>query len=143
VVEIRDAGIAVELTPTSAQVWTMAATNALDGSIAEATLNTRSFAESEDALKFSLGWTELDYERAKTATLGNIPTRLDHAGIDDTAFAAVRAFEEAAVTRGTQYTTFRRLAEQARLSYQCPELRAALLAAYPDRLVGPLWRLLP
>ena len=142
-VEIRDAGTSIELTPQSAQVWAMEATAALSGSLAVATLFTVGFTEAEDALKFRLGWTELDYERDKAARLNVNPETLDAAQIDETTLAAIRAFEQAAVTRGADYTTFRRLAEQTRQPHRWPELRAALVAAHPDRLVGPLWRLVP
>ena len=142
-VEIRDAGTAIELTPQSAQVWTMTVANARVGSITEAILATKGFIEAEDALKLRLGWTELDYEREKAARVNVNAETLDAGQIDDAALAAVRAFEQAAVTRGARYTTFRRLAEQTQQSHRCPELRAALVAAHPDRLVGPLWRLSP
>ena len=143
-VEIRDAGIPIELTTHSAEVWTMSASNALSTSLGQALSNTTSMEEAEAALHRKIGWTELDHERRKAgktrsdASDETQPQALTRELID---LPALHAFELAARNRGSQYTTFRRLAEQAQLSDHYTELRAALVSAHSERLRGPLWSL--
>src|SRR3954454_1879876 len=68
-VEIRDAGTPIDLTPQSAQLWSMPAVDALPGSTAQDVLGTTSLSEAEQAMKGRLGWTELDHERRKARIL--------------------------------------------------------------------------
>jgi hypothetical protein len=139
-VEIRDAGTQVELTDDSPGVWAMSSTAALDGSLAELVMETESLAAAEDALMSSIGATELDYERRKANELAGSAS-YEPEQIDDSAIAAVHAFERAASERGSRYTTFRRLAESSSRARRWRDLREVLATAHPDRLTGPLWRL--
>jgi hypothetical protein len=133
-VEIRDAGVPVQLAPTSAQVFTSSldqvrAANPLVQRLA----NTRSLDEAEQAARALHGFTELDIERHKASGPRSAP--LATGDID----SAVKTWELSACERGTSYTTFRRLAE-AIGAHDVAQVREHLVRQQPERVALPLWR---
>ena len=120
-VEIRDAGLPVELNDASAGVYELplkvvASTNPLVSALA----NSTSFVEAERDARKVLGWTELDEERAKAGRMKQWP----HAEPADLE-AALAKWEADARGRGVRYVTFRHLAEVLGWP-QVPALRRAL-----------------
>jgi hypothetical protein len=140
VVEIRDAGTQVELTPESREVWITTAADALASSVAQVVTGTTTLADAESSLQQRLGWTELDHERAKAQRLAHETPRetIAHPGA---VLTAVQRFEYEASIRGSDLTTFRRIAEAINEAGRVGDVRALLIATRPDRLAGPLWQL--
>lgn len=137
VAEIRDAGTQIPLTPQSPHIWAITAADAAVDSLASALFDTTSFDEAEESLQQTLGWTELDYEHKKAAKQ---PLRPRRPSITDSVLEAVRQFATEAHNRGTDFVTFRRLAEAVGAPQAHEELRARLLEITPDRHRPPLWR---
>jgi hypothetical protein len=105
-VEVRDAGLLVELAERSANVYELpltviAAANPLAAALGDST----TFAEAEQIARDLLGWTELDEERAKATRVKlspRVPADLE---------TALPQWEAEARARGVEYVTYRRLAE--------------------------------
>jgi hypothetical protein len=106
-VEIRDAGLPVQLTDNSTAVYELplaavAAINPLAGALVDST----SLVVVEGIIRGVLGHTELDVERTKAEKMRrpeNTPLDLE---------AALAQWEAGARARGVEYVTFRRLAEE-------------------------------
>ena len=134
-VEIRDAGLPVQLTDNSTNVYELLlAVVAAVNPLAEALADTTSFAEVEDIARGVLGWTELDAERAKAARTNQtkpIPADLD---------TALSEWEAEARARGVEYVTIRRLAEVLGWG-DLMKLRAELAVLQSDRPQLPVWTL--
>jgi hypothetical protein len=134
-VEIRDAGLPVSLTDLSAGVYrvplaNVSATNPLVDALAE----TTTFAQVEEMVRDLLGWTELDAERTKAASMGR--TKAVPANIQ----TALPQWEADALDRGLSYVTFRRLAEVLHQP-NVGDLRENLVRQRPEKYARPLWRL--
>jgi hypothetical protein len=120
-VEIRDAGLPVQLTGNSTAVYELplaavAAVNPLAGALVDST----SLVAVEGIARGVLGNTELDVERTKAEKMRQprkAPLDLE---------AALAQWEAGARARGVEYVTFRRLAEE--LSQRnVTELRSRLM----------------
>lgn len=104
-VEIRDQGLPVPLTDTTASVHEMSLTAALPADeVTDRIRATTSLAALEEAFRETFQISEIDYERRKAQTLdkGSPPPRVD-----------VALFLAQAAERGTQWVTRRRLREAA------------------------------
>jgi hypothetical protein len=142
-VEVRDAGMAVDLTDASAGVYTASLDEVLAvNRVAAALDETTSLDEAEAITRLVAGRSEIDYERRKAhdraaaATAGGNPPSQDD--ID----RIVAAVEATAVDRGADFLTFRRIAEATGLPPGAVVgLRDHLVAARPGRYVWPLWSL--
>ena len=121
-------------------MWSLPAATAIKATLAESLFDTTSFADAEDALIERLGWTELDYERAKARKAG--PRSAGSTTVDDALLQAVRRFEAEAVARGTQFTTFRRIAEAVGVPRAHGQLRESLVRRLPGQNRPPLWQVL-
>ena len=137
VAEIRDAGCQVALTPGGRVAWALPAPVAAKQSLATRLHDTTTFAEAEQAMRQAIGWTELDYERRKVARLSSL--RSEEHELPDLE-SSLESFEAAAVERGTDFVTYRRLMEALGVVPDIRELRARLLTLKPDRSTPPLWR---
>ncbi len=137
IAEIRDAGTQLALSRSGSEVWSVPASVAIAGALAEILVDTASFSEAEDALRRTIGWTELDYERAKAAA--TTPSRR-LVEVDNGVMQAAHEFESEAAARGTNYVTFRRIAEAVGAPQAHVELRASLTRHSTDRNCPPLWR---
>jgi hypothetical protein len=137
--EIRDAGTQIPLTERGSLVWSMPAQDAMRGSVAELLLDTVSFQEAEDTVRQQLGWTELDGERRKAIRMGR--STKPATNVDAEVLRRVATFESEAKSRGTNFVTFRRLAEAVGHGPAYQELRGWLLGNAPNRHRPPLWSL--
>ncbi|GGO47563.1 hypothetical protein GCM10012286_41150 [Streptomyces lasiicapitis] len=137
--EVRDAGLPVPLTdegPTvhQADLTPAFASNRLAQSIAD----TTTLGEAEERCRAVSGTSEIDYERAKAQRLSQQQT--DHAdphGLLD----QIKDFEQAAVTRGTTYTTVRRLTEALGLTSEALQHLTQFNAARASHLPASVWKL--
>jgi hypothetical protein len=136
--EIRDAGTQIRLSPQGACVWAIPCLTATDSSLAASIFDTKSFAEAEEALGRLIGQTELEYERHKAHA--HSPA---HEGtsikVDSDVMDRVHQVEADAVARGSDYITFRRLAEAAGAARAHQDLRDQLIRRSPGRHHAPLW----
>lgn len=143
-VEIRDAGLGVELTDASAGVYAVPLPDVMAvNRLAAAIGATESLAEVEAITRRMFGTTEIDREREKASRWalaaarggGEPPSGADLDRI-------VAEVEAAATGRGADFVTFRRIAEATGLPPGAVAgLRARLVAARPGRYVWPLWSL--
>jgi hypothetical protein len=134
-VEIRDAGLPVQLTDHSATAYELPLATIADANpLAAALADSTTFADVEQIAQRLLGWTELDEERAKAARVAQarpIPADIG---------TALPAWEAEARARGVDYVTFRRLAEV--LGWvDVAALRAALVKRYPAKSMPPIWKM--
>jgi hypothetical protein len=138
IAEIRDSGTQVSLERSSTVVGSMSASRAARNALAWRLRETASFSEAEDVLKAAIGWTELDHERSKArrvrAGFSNRPAASDW-------LDGLATFEQAATARGSEFATFRRIAEALGIHEQFLDLRDALIATHPSKYAPPLWRL--
>lgn len=129
-VEVRDAGLKVELTEASAALYRLPISDALrTNSLVAHLADTTTIEQVEDITREHCGFCEIDYERTKQERTISAPERSGVSDLD----AAIRAFEHDALTRGVDYVTFRRIAEAigpARVDI--PAMRRHLLATRPD-----------
>jgi hypothetical protein len=136
-VEIRDAGLAVELTDNSAAMHRMdlAAVTHVN-QLAHVLAHIETLAEVEQVTRDVCGMSEIDFERKKAlhrTTTASAPRDLD---------AAIRTFERQATGRGVDYVTFRRLAEALRpAAIDINDLRHHLIATRAEHYDWPLWSL--
>jgi hypothetical protein len=143
-VEVRDAGLAVDLSEHSAEAYAVPLTDALARNrLARVLVTTTTLAVAEQAARDVCGVCEIDYERDKVAKRwGEAAGR--PATITPEVEAAVQAAEQAAAARGVDYVTFRRLAEAADLApAAAARLRRHLLTTRPEQSVWPLWSVRP
>jgi hypothetical protein len=138
-VEIRDAGTQLSLDPAGAVVWSLPVAPAIKATLAESLFDSTSFTDVEDALIERVGWTELIYERSKAKKAGQ---RSAATNIDDGHLRAVQRFESEAAARGTQFTTFRRIAEAVGVPRAHGQLRESMVRASPSQNHPPLWQVL-
>ncbi|HEX8802901.1 MAG TPA: DUF1152 domain-containing protein, partial [Acidimicrobiales bacterium] len=136
-VEVRDAGLVVDLTDRSPDVYRLGLADALAANhVATRLAATASLAEAEDVTRSVCGFSEIDHERTKAARLGRRQPACLTGETDD----AVRAFEREAARRGIDYVTFRRIAEATSLGpAAAADLRRHLVATRPDHDAWPLW----
>ncbi|MGA4841343.1 DUF1152 domain-containing protein [Streptomyces sp. G45] len=137
--EVRDAGFPVPLTdegPTVHQVDLATAFSA--NRLAQAIADTTTLDEVEERCRAVCGTSEIDYERTKAQRLNQ--QRTDPAVPHDL-LAQIKNFEQAAITRGTAYTTVRRLTEALKLPYATLQHLTQLNAARAGRLPVSVWKL--
>lgn len=107
-VEIRDAGLPVELTDHSADVYLLDLPDVLSASrAASALVDTASLEDAADETRRECGISEIDYERRKaerSATVSRV-TMPSNFG------AVVQAVRTEAANRGVDFLTSRRMAE--------------------------------
>ena len=138
-VEIRDAGLAVDLTDNSPEIYALPIATVVEHNrLAVALADTRSLGEAEDATRDHCGFTEIDHERAKR--LRSELTRRPGRSLE--LDAALRRFEREAAARRVDYVTFRRIAEALRpASIDVADLRRHLVTTRPEHYDWPLWSL--
>lgn len=138
-VEIREQAAPVTLTEHSAHVYWLPFAEVRAGSLLVPALErSRSLEEAETITRQVVGHSEIDYERQKTARRASKTVRMnaDPAEFDQ----AIYQVEEAACERGTEFVTFRRVAEALNVSATTAgQIRAHLIASRPDRYAPPLW----
>ncbi|MER5297994.1 DUF1152 domain-containing protein [Streptomyces lasiicapitis] len=137
--EVRDAGLPVPLTaegPTVHQVDVTAAFS--NNRLAQAVADTTTLDEAEERCRDICGTSEIDYERAKAQRLSQ---RQTGSAVPRDLLAQVNTFEQAAITRGTTYTTVRRLTEALDLPGEALQHLTQLNAARDSRLPASLWKL--
>jgi hypothetical protein len=142
-VEVRDAGLAVDLTGRSAEAYAVPLADALARNrLARELRTTTTLADAEQAARDICGVCEVDYERGKAAKRSSDDGRPE--AITPEVEATVRAVEADAAGRGVAYVTFRRLAEAADLAPPAAALlRRHLLATRPEQSAWPLWSVTP
>lgn len=148
-VEIRDAGLGVELTDASAGVYAVSLSELLAVNRLAAVLgDTASLAEVEAITREVCGRSEIDYERDKAARwAGDVGGAGAAAGGAPAPSGAdldrlVADVEATAARRGADFLTFRRIAEATGLPPGAVAgLRERLVAARPSHYVWPLWSL--
>jgi hypothetical protein len=145
-VEIRDAGLGVELTDLSAGVYAVSLSELLAvNRLAAALADTASLAEVEAITRDVWGRSEIDYERdkaARWATQGRAAAARGRAPSDADLDRLVADVEATAARRGADFLTFRRIAEATGLPPGAVAgLRERLVAARPSNYVWPLWSL--
>ena len=138
-VEVRDAGLTVDLTDTSPAVYELPLADALSANpLAEALAHTTALNQAESITKEHCGFSEIDYERAKHERAAAGPRPPQGFNLD----TAVQHFEHQALARGIDYVTFRRIAEALGPSHvDTAELRQHLVATRPGHYQWPLWAL--
>jgi len=142
-VEVRDAGLPVELTGSSAGVYALPLEEAMTvNRLAVGVRATTSLAQAEAVIRRAGARSEIDYERRKAgrwAVSAAVPAApLSPAELD----RLVAEVEAAAVRRGADFLTFRRIAEATGLHPgTVAGLREHLVATRPARYVWPLWSL--
>jgi hypothetical protein len=110
-VEVRDAGLTVDLTDRSASIYRLSLSDVLGiNPLAVALADTTSLDQAEDITRQRLGFSEIDYERAKHQRSKSVDRHPSTLSLD----AAVHDFEREAAQRGVSYVTFRRIAEAVR-----------------------------
>jgi hypothetical protein len=149
-VEIRDAGLGVDLTDASAGVYAVSLSELLAVNRLAAVLgDTASLAEVEAITREVCGRSEIDYEREKAAQwAGRGPAAAVGGGSGGRAPSGadldrlVAHVEATAARRGADFLTFRRIAEATGLPPAAVAgLRERLVAARPSHYVWPLWSL--
>ncbi|MFE2865502.1 DUF1152 domain-containing protein [Embleya sp. NPDC059259] len=139
VCEIRDAGLPVVLTDANAGVYRLDLDDALAiNLLARRLIATTSLDQAEQITRDVCGFSELDHERNKATWLS---TRPPTDGSKDDRSARLAAFLTEAANRGSDYVTFRRLAEALEIPQaELPTFRAALIATTPDSDTPLVWR---
>lgn len=138
-VEVRDAGLTVDLTDRSASIYSLSLSDVLDiNPLAGALADTTSLDQAEDITRRHCGFSEIDYERAKQQRTTSADRHPSALALD----TAVHDFEREAAQRGVSYATFRRIAEALRpLRVDAAEVRRHLITTRPDQYQWPLWAL--
>jgi hypothetical protein len=138
-VEIRDAGLIVDLTENSPEVYALPLAAVLDhNSLAAALADTRRLTQAEQVTRDQCGFTEIDHERAKRRRRESPRDQLGGFDLD----SAVQDFERAALARKVDYVTFRRIAEAiSPAPVNAADIRRHLIATRPSRYEWPLWSL--
>ncbi|MEU4998184.1 DUF1152 domain-containing protein [Streptomyces sp. NPDC021622] len=137
--EVRDAGLTVPLTvegPTVHQVDLAAAFSV--NHLAQAVTDTTTLDEAEERCRTVCGTSEIDYERAKAQRRSQQQT---NPAVPHDLLTQIKAFEQAAATRGITYTTARRLAEALELPNEALQHLTHLNAARTGRLPTSVWKL--
>lgn len=141
-VEVRDAGTMVALTERSAGVHLMEASRVAAGSLLFGPLtDAKTLDAAEEQLRRIRGFSEIDYERKKTARFSSAdftpPSR-------DQWPALLGRFTREAHSRGADYVTVRRMTELMCLRGAAAEDFLGLLQEQrADRYEPPLWRVSP
>lgn len=136
--EVHDAGLAVPLTDEGATVHEVDLDDAVSrNALARAVMTTATLDEAEACSRGICGFSEIDYERNKAASLRDRPP----ATLNPTeVLARLDAFEHGARTRGVTHTTFHRLTEALGLpGSERERLRALLIKNRPQQHAAPLW----
>jgi hypothetical protein len=138
-VEIRDAGLTVDLTDNSSGAYLLSLAAVLDHNrLAAALADTTTLDEAEQATREQCGFTEINHERAKRHRSESAPDQLGSFDLD----SAIQDFERAARSRGVDYVTFRRIAEAlSPAPVNTTGVRRHLIATRPGRYDWPLWSL--
>jgi hypothetical protein len=138
-VEIRDAGLTVNLTDNSPGVYALPLAVVLDHNrLAAALTDTSTLAQAEQTTRELCGFTEIDHERAKRH---RGESAFDQLGRFDLG-SAVQDFERAARARRVDYVTFRRIAEAlSPAPVNVADIRHHLIATRPGCYEWPLWSL--
>ncbi|MGP3926853.1 DUF1152 domain-containing protein [Streptomyces sp. 8N616] len=141
--EVRGAGLLVPLTDESPAVHEADLGEALRRNrLARAVLASTSLDEAERHSREICGYSEIDYERERSAAAVRLtqepPAELDR----DAVLERLAAFESEARARGATHTSFRRITEVLGIpgSQRLP-LRDLLIRTRPDQYAPPLWRL--
>lgn len=143
ILEVRDAGLRITLSDQTPDVCSAPAAALADSSpLACALADTTDFEQVEQVVRRICGFTEMDIEREKAASLGQRapetpgPGELAH---------RIAVFEQQAALRGIDYVSLRRLAEQigAPRGPGFEAWRSALIREHPERYVRPLWSVRP
>ncbi|MEV6314041.1 DUF1152 domain-containing protein [Streptomyces sp. NPDC051776] len=142
VCEVRGSGLQVPLSDGSPGVHEADLGAALHrNELARALLTSASLDEAERHSREICGYSEIDYERERSAAALRAEStafELDR----DAVLEGLDRFESAARARGVTHTSFRRITEvlgvpgSARLA-----LRDLLIEARPEQYAAPLWRL--
>jgi hypothetical protein len=140
-VEIRDSGLAVDLTDHSSEAFLLALSDLVDvNALAPALAATSSLDEAEEVAREIFGLSEIDYERAKADRIRAGRSMQAPTDLDD----LVDAFERDAAARGIDFVTFRRIAEATGMRpADAVNLVTYLTAARPDHDAWPLWSIAP
>jgi hypothetical protein len=130
-VEVRDGGMSILLDDQCAEVWTAPASSlAANSLLAPELTGTSTLDEVERVVRRICGSSEIDLEREKATRLLKDPRiSITLAELDD----RVRAFRAACRSRGSDFVTYRRLAESVRLPAKDYEWMRAHLAADPGQ----------
>lgn len=138
-VKIREKAAPVVLTERSAEVYCLPFGKVRAGSLLVPALErTRSLEAAEMITRQVVGHCEIDYERRKAQRRASKPvqTKARPADFD----SAIREVEESAGRRGTEFVTFRRLAEALDVSVAvADQIRSHLIATRPEQYEPPLW----
>lgn len=145
VVEMRDQGLAVNITDRSSNVYRSAhAWVIARNHLARELVETCSLEEAETIARRVCGFSEIDYERMKARRL-MVDTTPEFEPL--AAERLVANFERTALGRGVTFATFRRLAEAVNPAGSrdyFERLRGHLVAKHPERnAFAPLWSLRP
>ncbi|MGM9466384.1 DUF1152 domain-containing protein [Streptomyces murinus] len=138
--EVRDAGLPVPLTDEGPTVHEADLDEALArNALARSILTTATLDEAEACSRAVTGFSEIDYERTKSARLEDqslVP--LD----SKTILTQLTRFEAEAWGRGVTHTTFRRITETVGLGGdQRHDLRELLVNSRFEQYDAPLWRI--
>jgi hypothetical protein len=135
-VETRRGGTPVPLTDHSAAAWQVAPTLLIARArLAQALVDTTSLTEA-DTITRDLSVSELDYERARAATLD------EYAPLDSSVLLGrSRQYARRALTAGSDLITTRRLAEAIQLPGAQTADLIAQLSGQPRAARGALWDL--
>ncbi|MGW7070983.1 DUF1152 domain-containing protein [Streptomyces sp. NPDC054855] len=137
--EVRDAGLPVPLTAEGPTVHQVDLATALAANrLAQAITATTTLDEAESACRTVCGTSEIDYERAKAQRLSQ--HRTGPVAPHDL-LAQIKDFEQAAITRGTTYTTVRRLTEALGLANEALQHLTHLNTARGSHLPASVWKL--
>ncbi|GAB3651865.1 DUF1152 domain-containing protein [Actinocorallia lasiicapitis] len=141
-VEVRDAGTAVKLSDETTMVFQITLDRLLAVSpLVQQMIGTGSLVEVEDAVRRICGFCEIDYEREKAARLGR---ERSPALPWDGFVTRLRDFEAGVRDRGSDYVTFRRVAEQVgRPQGGYEEMRRRMIEEWPEQSAGPIWSVRP
>lgn len=139
-VEVRDAGLPVALTEQSPAVFSLPLDDVLAvNQLAQDLGATATMTDAEAIARKVCGFSEIDYERAKSARLSSSSRPV---AITPKVDSAVRAFEADARARGIDYVTFRRIAEATALGpAAAADLRRYLVETRPEQYAWPIWSL--
>lgn len=138
-VEVRDAGLEVEITDVSTAIFRLPLLDALRRNrLATQLADTTSIGQAEDITRELCGFCEIDYESAKRGRTATDAGQSTGSSLD----TAIHTFEHDALTRGVDYVTFRRMAEAiGPAPLGALEMRCHLVATRPGQYDWPLWSL--
>ncbi|MFD4477573.1 DUF1152 domain-containing protein [Streptomyces sp. NPDC058471] len=137
--EIRDAGLPAPLTAEGPTVHEVDVATAFAANrLAQAIAATTTLDEAEEHCRTVCGTSEIDYERTKARGL---PQHQRVPAVPHDLLTQIKAFEREAATRGTTYTTIRRLAEALGLANETLPHLIRLNAARPGNLPASVWKL--